>query len=485
MTDHLSDKLSELQKRYQKGNMSRRDFLRAALTLTASLGAGGLFSACSTQPDGSSIPFFDRNIFEFSNDDPTMVPDPNWYKPAPTFTPEPEVEWINKPGPTSTPVPGSPEWYCEACGERFRSRDLFLFHAAEKHTWRLPRVQRVDRPTYEQFIVEPLARFDERNTALSRRAWDKKYQAQMKQAATKAPKMDLKRMEGEALLAGAIYVDDTVGSLNPTYYGYNGHQQEGGGLYSWEETPNPERYPVDDPVKITQHIKEVARFYGADLVGITRVDPRWVYSHFFEATTGNSGELNIPYRFAIVMGIEMDWGLINESPQLEASAAAALGYSRMAELTASLAKYIRMLGYPAVPSGNDSAQSIPLAIDAGLGELGRNGLLITPEFGPRQRLCKVFTDLPLEIDQPIDFGMQKFCETCHACSTSCPVSAIQSGDRTTDITSISNRKGLLRWPVDTAACQLFWVENGTDCGNCVAACPWAIRNPRDWLEFSR
>src|SRR4030066_448546 len=108
-------------------------------------------------------------------------------------------------------------------------------------------------------------------------------------------------------------------------------------------------------------------------------------------------------KFAIVVGVEMEWDWIKHSPYPEASAAAALGYSRMAEVASSLAKYIRALGYPALPSGNDTGQSIPLAIDAGLGELGRNGLLLSPEYGPRQRLCKVFTNLPLVPDKPIDF----------------------------------------------------------------------------------
>jgi len=181
--------------------------------------------------------------------------------------------------------------------------------------------------------------------------------------------------------------------------------------------------------------------------------------------------------------IEMDWHGINESPDPEASAATALAYSKMAILSSSLAKYIRALGYPAIPCGNDSAQSIPLAIDAGLGELGRNGLMLSPEFGPRQRLCKVFTDLPLIPDRPIDFGIQSYCETCHACASACPADAIRWEDRTTEQTSISNREGILRWPVNVARCYLFWQENGMDCSNCIAACPWALHLQRDWLEL--
>ena len=174
---------------------------------------------------------------------------------------------------------------------------------------------------------------------------------------------------------------------------------------------------------------------------------------------------------------------IFESPGYEASAATALAYSRMSELSASLAKYIRGLGYPALASGNDTAQSIPLAIDAGLGEHGRNGLLLTPQFGPRQRLCKVFTSLPLQTDQPIDFDSGTYCDKCHACASSCPVKAIPWGDRTLEPTSISNRPGIKRWTVNVSDCLLFWQENGgVDCSNCVSSCPWALRSTRDWLE---
>ena len=55
--------------------------------------------------------------------------------------------------------------------------------------------------------------------------------------------------------------------------------------------------------------------------------------------------------------------------------------SRMAFGTACLAEFIRNLGYSAIPIGNDTALSIPLAIDVGLGEPRGNGLLVTPEHG--------------------------------------------------------------------------------------------------------
>jgi ferredoxin len=355
-------------------------------------------------------------------------------------------------------------------------------HVVAQHQRKLPEIRRVDKPTYDQFLVEPIERFDQRNHVFSRTMWDEEIQRRLGGITPKTASeaMRLRALEGSALVAGAIYVDATAGSLVAGYRGYDGHVQDSDGLYSWNDPVNSTQLPVSDPVEMSATIKKAARLYGADLVGICELDKRWVYSRYFDTETGGYGELEVPYKYAIVMGIEMNLEMIEQSPKFEASAATALGYARMSELAPSLAKYIRALGYPAVPCGNDTAQSIPLAIDAGLGELGRNGLLVTPQFGPRQRLCKVFTDLPLQPDRPIDFGLQAFCERCWACAWNCPAEAIRQGERTTQPTSISNRRGILRWPVTVANCFIFWQENGCDCSNCIMTCPWS-RAERLWL----
>ncbi|MBW2084257.1 MAG: reductive dehalogenase [Deltaproteobacteria bacterium] len=149
-----------------------------------------------------------------------------------------------------------------------------------------------------------------------------------------------------------------------------------------------------------------------------------------------------------------------------------LGYSVQAVLANLLAAFIRGLGYQAIPSGNDTALSIPLAIAAGLGELGRNGLLITPKFGPRVRICKVFTDLPLAHDTYRPFGVARFCETCKKCARNCPSRAITFGERTIEGPSMSNFSGALKWYINPEKCFLFWVKNWMDCNNCVMSCPF-------------
>ena len=205
-------------------------------------------------------------------------------------------------------------------------------------------------------------------------------------------------------------------------------------------------------------------------------------------------EIPLEYKYAIVIAIEMDYEAIKSSPAQPAAATTGFGYSKMAFIAGLLAQFIRGLGYKAIPCGNDTACSIPLAIDAGLGELSRIGLLITPEFGPRVRLCKVFTDLPLVPDKPIEFGVWDLCLKCEKCAKHCPSRSIMFGEPTREINNISNREGLLRWPVNGEKCLAFWAASGADCSNCIRSCPfnkppgwmhsairWGVKNTR-WLD---
>ena len=100
------------------------------------------------------------------------------------------------------------------------------------------------------------------------------------------------------------------------------------------------------------------------------------------------------------------------------------------------------------PAGNGVGLSIPMAVDAGLGQVGRMGLLMTPKYGPRVRIAKVITDMPLVPDRPISFGVTEFCEACGRCAEDCPGEAISAGERTTEPIDISNSPGINRWPVN-------------------------------------
>lgn len=261
------------------------------------------------------------------------------------------------------------------------------------------------------------------------------------------------------------------------------------GAYSWDRLDRTDpvteqlgQYDAIDVSAISKEIRKTASIYGADLVGICELDRGWVYSH---DGGGNPVEIPPEFEYAIVMAVAMDPAAIQTSPAFSAETAVGMGYSRMAFCIACLAEFIRNLGYRAIPMGNDTALSIPLAIDAGLGELGRNGLLITPQYGSCVRLCKVFTDLPLEADKPIEFGVADVCRRCGKCAEACEVGAIQSEPEPSfDVVCPSNNPGILRWAVNQDKCYSFWVDNGGDCSTCVAACPFTSRPAVKAMELS-
>ncbi len=227
--------------------------------------------------------------------------------------------------------------------------------------------------------------------------------------------------------------------------------------------------PAVDPKVMTEELKRSAHSYGANSVGITEVDSRWIYSADRE---GNSLEHLLNYNYAVVMVVPMDPGKIRESPKFPAATASAVSYSKMAFLVSCLSEYIKRLGFQAVPMGNDRALSIPLAIDAGLGQLGRNGLLITPDFGSSVKICKVFTNMDLVADRPSAQALLETCRNCKLCSEACEVDAVSDETQPVSETACpANNRGIIRWPVDHYRCYEFWVENGSDCSSCISACP--------------
>lgn len=336
----------------------------------------------------------------------------------------------------------------------------------------------------DRYVVGKVERFDQRNNAFFRAVWEPSL-------------VELGRQ-----FYGVIYPKDKPGyRLEDMAFDQAGWYAEqafamgnlGGnrGLYSWQSPkiwysdyrpPTDLKLTVDDPSKMTKVIKKVAKAYGASLVGVCELDRRWVYSHRQNVLEKKHEPIEIPeeYEYAIALAFEMDYELIKLSPTHTGAAGPTSAYGRMALTTGSLAQFIRYLGYKAIPMGNDTALSIPVAIDAGLGELSRIGILITKEYGPRVRLSKIFTDLPLEPDSPIEFGVWDFCMKCERCAHVCPGQAIMYGEPTDKINNICNREGLLRWPIDAEKCFGWWARSEGICSNCIRVCPF--NKPSGWLH---
>ena len=139
-------------------------------------------------------------------------------------------------------------------------------------------------------------------------------------------------------------------------------------------------------------------------------------------------------------------------------------------MAVQLADLIKRLGFQARAhiDGNYRVICPLVARDAGLGELGRMGLLMTPRLGPRVRIAVVTTDLPLETDSPFsDPTTVAFCMDCMKCARSCPSRAISFTDPEAD------EEGVVRWTIDSEACFTLWAKLGTDCARCMAVCPYS------------
>lgn len=244
--------------------------------------------------------------------------------------------------------------------------------------------------------------------------------------------------------------------------------------YTQQLPPAAERVAFASPQAAAAEIRRVGRAFGAGMLGIAARDERWVYAAKMSDVSGVERPVDLPPHLdqVIVIAMPMDRELLATVPSALSGAATGWGYSHDAMTLLALTQYIRNLGYHAVASANDSALAVPMAIQAGLGEYGRLGLLITPKFGPRVRLGKIFTDLPLAHDAPIHFGVREFCGVCRACAEGCPVKAVPHGPPGPPPPGPSYLRGVTKWTVDAEKCFGFWTQQNTDCAICIRVCPY-------------
>ena len=336
-------------------------------------------------------------------------------------------------------------------------------------------------------VTDDFKRFNQKDDIFSRSFWDEKIKSEKTErlyTSYRIPLKEWRKVDGYehrdfSLRNAAWHVTDFFAErLEKT-----DNRREGFLDFLTAHRPSEaESRKIPDPKEMSKEIKHVAKLFDADLCGITFYDERWTYDKRFNREQIEQTEMDLPKNITntIVVAHEMDYELLRTVPSALSGAATGLGYSRDLITLLSLAQYIRNLGYQAYASMNDTALSIPMAIQAGLGEYGRHGLLITKEFGPRVRIGKVFTDLPLAHDKPIDFGVQNFCSICRECTKACPPNAIDDGDQKETVYNQSNIAGIKKWTTDAEKCFDFWANQATDCSICVRVCPYNRKMPK-WL----
>lgn len=235
-----------------------------------------------------------------------------------------------------------------------------------------------------------------------------------------------------------------------------------------------------NPNDISEYIKKWIINSGAHSAGITKLEEYHKYS-----TCGrgkNYGKpVSLSHKYAIALTVEMNFPMVSHAPKAPIIIESANQYSISATIAVKLAYFLRSLGYPARAHINAAYEVIcPLvARDAGLGEIGRMGLLMTPKLGPRARIAVVTTDLPLVSDKRIfDSTIIEFCRICKKCSNNCPSQAIPSEDR-----KVTNN--VTRWEINHEKCFTYWCRVGTDCGRCMSVCPYSHPNhfPHNIIRF--
>jgi ferredoxin len=231
-----------------------------------------------------------------------------------------------------------------------------------------------------------------------------------------------------------------------------------------------------DPQKMSESIKMWCLHFGALSAGICCLEDYHKYSHHgYYSLRGVPVILNHPY--AVVFSVEMDFRVTMSAPLAPIWLETARQYEKSADIATQLSIMIRRMGWSAKPHYFDNYDVIaPLvARDAGLGQIGRMGILMTPKAGPRVRLAAVTTDLPLQPDnRQQDQALLDFCAQCGKCARCCPARAIPEGFP-------EERPDGFYWRINHEACYTFWARTGNPCGRCMAVCP--LSHPRNLMAL--
>jgi reductive dehalogenase len=227
-----------------------------------------------------------------------------------------------------------------------------------------------------------------------------------------------------------------------------------------------------DPAVLSNHVKSLGYFLKSDLVGVCEL-PQWA----LYAKGPDRDTIVCDHKYAICVLSQWDYETFDagRGDDWASLAESFVSYNHSAHIACTMAAYIRRLGYPARAhfqgGGYDPTYDLvctPLLLFAGLGEYARAGWALNPYLGGRFKCAVVTTDLPLQPDKPIDFGLQEFCRVCKKCARECPSRAISDADRQVE------HNGYLRYEFDEVRCTKYRVmnQNGAYCGRCVKVCPW-------------
>ncbi|MFW9878134.1 MAG: 4Fe-4S dicluster domain-containing protein [Candidatus Thorarchaeota archaeon] len=214
------------------------------------------------------------------------------------------------------------------------------------------------------------------------------------------------------------------------------------------------------PKELWDEIIRMAESLGIDLIGFAPIDDKLIFENDYV------GGIELLYENGIVLGMEMDYDAINTAPNPPAGLESLRIYAELGETTNRLTDFIRSKGYRAIachPLGGPILYPA-MAVKAKLGKIGRQGLLITKKFGPRQRLSLISINAgPLLENKYEEFEISEFCRKCKRCINFCPVNAILDKP-------IFNENGTITH-INSEKCFEYFYETA-GCSVCIEKCPF-------------
>lgn len=219
---------------------------------------------------------------------------------------------------------------------------------------------------------------------------------------------------------------------------------------------NPAVPITEAPRELFDELKAEVFKLGASSIGYTKLPRRWVFQ-----------DKAVLFDNAIVLSMEMDPEGINSAPSLACMKTVMETYRDLGRITNRLAASLRDKGYGAHAGHplNGLALYPPIAQMAGLGWMGLNGIIITPEHGPRVRLAAVFTSIQnLPESGPNQHSwVRDFCESCRICHKKCPPGAIFDNP-------VEQGDGRVTYIKNELCFPYFNLYHG--CSVCVKVCPF-------------
>jgi ferredoxin len=215
------------------------------------------------------------------------------------------------------------------------------------------------------------------------------------------------------------------------------------------------RPAATDPDELTRAVKAEAARVGLSATGVAGYDPKYTLREY--ASTAAAGDR------VIVCIVEQSYGATQTIPSLRADRATMSAYAQLMQRASRLANFLHERGYRAHTHDYEGqAIVIHYGVEAGLGQLGLNGQLLTPWAGSRCRITIITTDAPLLVDHPVDYGIPAVCDSCQACIRRCPASAL------TPVRKL--HRGVEKAKLNTERCFPVMAQ-ANDCAICMKVCP--------------